>query len=189
MNALDNLRKIRKSKGITLKALGLLVNLSATYLSQIERGKANPSINTLQSIAKALGINIKDFLVTDGNSSSMNSTLHKGTAKIVRKNERKTLLYPGGIRQAQLLTPNFRGELEVIITDEKPSNNNENLNSHEGEEFGMVLEGSYEVTVGDNIYHLEEGDAISYSSEIQHKMRNPGEKNCKVLWVITPPSI
>lgn len=58
------------------------------------------------------------------------------------------------------MTPNLRGKLEVIITDEKPSNAKDEWNSHEGEEFGLVLKGNYEVTVGDNIYHLEEGDSI-----------------------------
>jgi transcriptional regulator with XRE-family HTH domain len=182
-----NIRQARKAEGMSLKELGLKVNLSATYLSKLERDIGNPSINILQKIAKALNTDVRLFLETNGEDNS--APVHSETAKVVRKNKRKTLLYPGEKIRAQLLTPNLRGKLEVIITVEEPSDEKGEVLMHEGEEFGLILEGSYEVTVGSNIHRLEEGDSISYSAEIPHSMRNPGEQNSKTLWVITPPSI
>ena len=182
-----NIRKIRKEEGLSLKELGSKVNLSATYLSKLERGVANPSINTLQKIARALDTDVRLFL--EANDENRSAVVHSETAKIVRKNKRKTLVYPDGKRKAQLLTPNLRGKLEVLISMEEPTDEKGEIFSHEGEEFGLILEGSYEVTVGGNIYQLKAGDSISYSAEIPHSMRNSGKKNSKTIWVITPPSI
>jgi transcriptional regulator with XRE-family HTH domain len=182
-----NIRKARKAEGMSLKELGSKVNLSATYLSKLERDMANPSINTLQKIAKALNTDVRLFLET--NDEDKSASAHSETAKVVRKNKRKTLVYPGEKIKAQLLTPNLRGKLEVLISMEEPTDEKGETFMHEGEEFGLILEGSYEVTVGGNIYRLEEGDSISYSAEISHSMRNSGEKNSQTLWVITPPSI
>ena len=182
-----NIRNIRKADGLSLKELGSKVNLTATYLSKLERGMANPSINTLQKIAKALNTDVRLFL--EANDEDKSTSAHSETAKVVRKNMRKTLVYPGDKRKAQLLTPNLRGKLEVLISMEEPTDEKGEIFSHEGEEFGLILEGSYEVTVGGNIYRLEEGDSISYAAEIPHSMRNSGKKDSKTMWVITPPSI
>ena len=187
-----NIRKIRKADGMSLKELGSKVNLSATYLSKLERGMANPSINTLQKIAKALDTDVRLFLEANGEDKSDEEKSvpeNSETAKIVRKNRRKTLVYPDGKRKAQLLMPNLRGKLEVLLSIEEPTEEKGETFSHEGEEFGLILEGSYEVTVGGNIYLLEEGDSISYSAEIPHSMRNSGKADSKTIWVITPPSI
>ena len=182
-----NIRKVRKAEGMSLNELGSKVNLSATYLSKLERGMANPSINTLQKIAKALNTDVRLFMEANGEGKS--GSAHSETAKLVRKNKRKTLVYPDGKRKAQLLTPNLRGKLEVLISMEEPTDEKGETFSHDGEEFGLILEGNYEVTVGGIIYRLEEGDSISYSAEIPHSMRNSGRKNSKTVWVITPPSI
>jgi len=188
MAAMRKLREIRKSKGLTLSQLARLVGLSPNYLSQIERGIANPSIGVLKKITNALGIQYMSL--AEGKNAIPNGLEEmRGDVKIVRLNKRKTLIYPGGLRRASLLTPDLQGKLEVIITVEEPAlESNDEWYSHEGEEFGLVLEGCYEVTVNDETYFLNEGDSITFPSSLPHKMRNPGKKPSKTLWVITPPS-
>ena len=192
MDALESLRRIRRDKGITLKALGELTELSANYLSQIERGQANPSIATLKRITDALGVSFMS-LVENGNGGPPPEPEPGGKAaepaRVVRADQRKKLIYPGGRRRALLLSPDLQGKLEVIITVEDPvPEEGGEWYSHEGEEFGLVLEGCYEVEVGDKVYRLNEEDSITYSSHQPHRMRNPGDKPSKTLWVITPPS-
>lgn len=58
----DNIRKYRKSGQRTQKDLGEAIGISNTYLSDIERGRTNPSIKTLKRIAKALDISYIDLL-------------------------------------------------------------------------------------------------------------------------------
>ena len=188
MTVLSKLKEIRKSKRLTLERLGKETNLSANYLSQIERGLANPSVAVLKKITKALGIQY--MALAEGEEGFLDaSPAAQSPARLVKRDRRKTLVYPGGGRQASLLTADLQGKLEVIITVEEPEpEGNEEWYSHEGEEFGLVLEGCYEVTVADQTYRMEEGDSISFPSSLPHRMRNPGSTYSKTLWVITPPS-
>jgi transcriptional regulator with XRE-family HTH domain len=186
VEAFRQLRSIRQAKGISLKEMAQRTGLSANYLSQIERGMANPSISVLKRITDTLAVPYMSLVETS-------QTLKVGDVivpvQVVKANKRKMLVYPGGQRRAYLLTPDLRGKLEVILTVEKPEpEDSGDWYSHEGEEFGLVLEGSYEVTVENRVFRLEEGDSIRFVSSMPHKMRNPGNKLSKTLWVITPPS-
>jgi len=188
MTVLSKLKEIRKSKGLTLEKLGKEVNLSANYLSQIERGLANPSVAVLKRITKVLGIQYMSLAEGEEDPPGAFQAV-PGLVRLVKRARRKTLVYPGGSRQASLLTADLQGRLEVIITVEEPEpEGNDEWYSHEGEEFGLVLEGCYEVTVADQTYFMEEGDSISFPSSLPHRMRNPGKTHSKTLWVITPPS-
>jgi quercetin dioxygenase-like cupin family protein/DNA-binding XRE family transcriptional regulator len=185
VEAFRQLRSIRQAKGISLKEMAERTGLSSNYLSQIERGKANPSISVLKRITDTLAVPYMS-LVEPSRSLKDDGIV---PVQVVKANKRKMLVYPGGQRRAYLLTPDLRGKLEVILTVEKPETEGSgDWYSHEGEEFGLVLEGSYEVMVENRVFRLEEGDSIRFVSSIPHKMRNPGAKLSKTLWVITPPS-
>lgn len=56
------IRKYRKEKKIKQKVLAEKADISATYLSDVELGRKNPSITTLGKIASALGVT-KAFLM------------------------------------------------------------------------------------------------------------------------------
>ena len=51
------LRKLRKEKGLTQGALATACDLDRTYVSLLERGLRQPTLSTLFSIARALGVN------------------------------------------------------------------------------------------------------------------------------------
>jgi transcriptional regulator with XRE-family HTH domain len=184
----DRIKRIRLLKGMSLREISQKAGLSENYLSQVENGKANPSIGTIKKITDALALPLIALLIGEENNKRSISQ-KSNRVKIVKANERKTLVYPGSLRKASLLTPDLQGMLEVIITVEEPeAENNEQWYSHEGEELGLILEGRYEVTVEDEVYKLDEGDSICFPSHLLHKMRNPGNKPSKTIWVITPPS-
>lgn len=52
------IRAIRKSKGLTQEALSEKMEINPKYLSSIERGKENPTLNTLISVADNLGVDL-----------------------------------------------------------------------------------------------------------------------------------
>src|SRR6266851_2266614 len=54
---------------------------------------------------------------------------------------------------------------------------------HQGFEFGFVLEGQLEVTVGDRVHVARTGDAIRLDSSLPHRFRNPGPHTTRTLWV------
>ena len=57
----ERLRLIRKEHQLTLKDLSQLANLSVPYLSDMERGVVNPSVETLQKVAKAYNMTVRDL--------------------------------------------------------------------------------------------------------------------------------
>lgn len=58
----DNIRNIRKDKKISINKLSKITGISLGYLSDLENNKAkNPSIEKLETIAKALDVSVNDF--------------------------------------------------------------------------------------------------------------------------------
>jgi transcriptional regulator with XRE-family HTH domain len=58
----DNCARIRKARGYTQEQLADLSGLSQQYLSDLERGKRNPTVVTVYEIALALGVSHLDLL-------------------------------------------------------------------------------------------------------------------------------
>ena len=56
------LRRLRESKGLSQRALADRANMSYTFLSNVEAGKADPSLSTLRRLAKALKVKMVDLL-------------------------------------------------------------------------------------------------------------------------------
>jgi transcriptional regulator with XRE-family HTH domain len=186
----QQLKALRRSKGLTLQQLAAMTDLSRGFISQIEAGTANPSVGTLKKVADALGVPM-GALFTNG-AADQAAPPPNGAAqsevRVVRKDRRKMLMWPGRPWKTYLLTPDLQRKLEVLLNELEPGDTTDEFYTHEGEEFGFVLEGSYEVTVGDEVFVLEAGDSISYPSRIPHRMRVVGDRRTKALWVITPPS-
>lgn len=55
------IKRIRKSNNLTQVDLSVEVGLSPSYISSIEQGARQPSLKTLNKIAKALKVNVKEF--------------------------------------------------------------------------------------------------------------------------------
>lgn len=59
----NNIKKIRKEKGLGIKDIADVVGISEAYVSQIENNKrSNPSVDILKSIAESLGVELSDLL-------------------------------------------------------------------------------------------------------------------------------
>lgn len=64
----EKLKKFRKERGLSLRALAEKSGISKSTLNDIETGKSNPSVETLAKIAKALDIKISDFFRAENDS-------------------------------------------------------------------------------------------------------------------------
>lgn len=68
----------RNELNLSLRALAAKTELSAAFLSQIECGKSNPSLNSLQRIAEALHVSLSYFLSTNTTVDKNQFDLNKG---------------------------------------------------------------------------------------------------------------
>lgn len=189
----DKLREIRKERGLTLQQVADAAGLSKAFVSQIESGTANPSLASLKRVGNALGVPLATLFEEKVNGPEPASTLLEGSGevRVVRQHRRKQIVWPGRSTPSYLLTPDLRGRLEVLLDVLEPGAAEEDdgrCMTHEGEEFGFILEGRYEATVSGQVFVLEEGDSITYPSHLPHRGRAIGDQRVRTLWVITPPS-
>lgn len=172
----NKIRKLRISKGINLTEFAKKIDKTPSYLSQIERGMASPSIMALREISKALDVPIFYFLIDDKEQSA-----------IVRKNERRVLQFPKSHLTYELLSPGVSHQIEMIRTRiEVGASTCSKPLSHEGEECTLVIEGKMKIQVGDEFFILEEGDSIYYIASIPHKITSIGDKDLVIISAITP---
>ena len=64
----------------------------------------------------------------------------------------------------------------------------EEMISHSGEEAGVVIRGSIEITVGDECRVLGAGDAYYFDTSTPHRMKNVGSGECEIVSASTPPT-
>jgi len=177
----SRIRGLRKRRGMTLAELARLSELTAGYISQLERNLSYPSIPALFNIARSLGVTIQWFFASEA------STAPEDRGFVVRRQSRLSVHYEDGVVD-QLLTPQPNRQLEMLHSRFPPGAYSQESYSHEGEEAGYVLSGRFELWVGERHFLLEEGDSFSFPSQEPHRYGNPGEVDTVVIWVITPPT-
>jgi transcriptional regulator with XRE-family HTH domain len=170
------IRALRTERGLTLTGLAARVGITRSFLSSVERGVAYPSILVLRSIASALEVPV--FLLF---------TAPESNGAVVRKDARKVIKPPGGSLSYELVSPDVRRKIEMILVHVKPGVDATAM-AHEGEECALVLRGQVVITVGDVDYELNEGDSIYYDSGLPHKTRAVGEEEAEIVSAITPPN-
>lgn len=169
--------KYRKDKNLSSRELAKLAEITPSMLSQIERGLANPSIQTLKVLAKALDVPTFSFLLEDTQTADL----------VVRANQRKNMIVED--LSYELVTPNFTGTMATAIMKVPPqTSSSEKLLEHKGEEVAFVLEGKIKVYLDNEEYVLETGDSVKIPSYMKHKWENSFEKTASILFSVTPPS-
>ena len=173
------IRNLRHIKGLTLKDLADRAICSESMLSKVENGKAQLSLTLLHRIVHSLDITI----------TALFSESRADHGVVTRANDRSTFrIDANGSRLERLVPPNLGHLLEGNLHILEPGGGSDGILTHEGEEVGYVLNGTFELTVSGVQYLLHAGDSFVYRSEEPHSYRNPGKVTARVLWVSTPPT-
>ena len=187
------IRQRRTDLGRTLKEVAEECNYSVSYLSQVERGVANPTLSSIKHIGQALDFTIGELLSSEmlsnhGKVPGDDSFEELGFS-VSRTGERKRIRYPGSEIGNDLLSPNLRRQMEVIWV-EAPAGTSSggHPHVHTGEECGVVLSGSMRFWVNETELVLEAGDSIYLTSTLPHRWESVGPDVLTALWVITPPT-
>ena len=175
------IRGLRKARGFTLAVLAERSKLSVGYLSLLERNLATPSINSLHTISRALGVTVSWFFEAGEAPDEERDFVVRGT-------RRRRLDFAPGIVD-ELLSPSLSGALELLRSRFPPgASSGDAPYTHNGEEAGFVVRGKLELWVDGKSFVLEAGDSFGFSSSLPHRYRNPGDEEAEVIWAITPPS-
>lgn len=169
------LRDLRLARGVGVRELARQIGVSPSMLSQIERGSVNPSVSTLFRLAEALGTSTDSFFREDPPVVG---------GPVVRRADRSCIELSDGICW-QRLTPTDEHDFEFMETLYPPGAvSAPDMLRHPGRDYGVLLEGQLEITVGFTTYVLAPGDSIAFDASLPHRLHNPGPGNARTIWVV-----
>ncbi len=171
------LYKRRTEQGLSLRVLAEKTDLTASFLSQLERGVTNASLKSLQRLADALSVPMLYFLEDNSKRSP-----------VVRANNRPRLELEGSAATYELLTPDLTGKFEALMRRIQPGTEvlARNL-SVETEQMIFIFCGSLKVSLKDKEYILDTGDSIYFNGHDLVRLQCVGEREACWIYVITPP--
>lgn len=180
----ERLRDRRHELGLSLRELSGRLGVSASLISQIERGRANPSVSTLYALVGALDVSLDDLLFNERRSEQAVTEAVGGP--IQRGRERHRIRLASGVLWERLTTVSEPGVefLYVTYEVEGASSPEDAFQRHAGHEWGYVLSGTLKVTIGFREYVLEPGDAVSLDSTTPHRLANAGDVPVHAIWFV-----
>lgn len=205
----EKLRAAREQRAMSLRELAAKAEMSASMLSQIENGKAFPSVRSMYNIAAALGVPVDYFFpdsrdvplerlpipeeltASDLREAQLNGALEPEAlgyetieTPMVHQAARPTIPLKGGVTWARL-TARTEPDAEFLeITYAPGATSGASLSHHIGREFGVVLEGELHVELGFERYILKVGDSIIFDSSTPHRLTNACATPMRALWVV-----
>lgn len=174
-----NLKAVRKMKGLSQRELAKRAGVTNSTISMIEKNSVSPSVSSLKKVLSGLPMSLVDFF-------SIEETLPSEQKVVYRAGE---LLDIGdGNLDYKLIGRDYPNRSMSVMNEVYPpgSDTGEEMLQHEGEEAAMVIEGKIEITVGDEVFILGEGDSYYFNSELPHRFRNPFDLPCRIVSATTP---
>lgn len=176
----ERLRKLRLQRRMSQRGLAKRSGISNATISQIESGKANPSVAVLKSILVTLKMDLAEFFAEEADGSDQvifraSELLEIGRGKVSYRQVGRRL--EG--RAIQILHECYAPGAATGKVALK----------HTGEEGGIVISGQLELILGDVRHLLGPGDAYYFKSTSPHQFRNIGTEECVVVSACSPPSV
>jgi excisionase family DNA binding protein len=173
----DKLKRLRAQRGFSLRQVSAMTTLSPSFISEIERGQANPSVGALQKLTASYGVSIVELMEEPASEPRT----------LVRVDDRQNYAVTAGVRMEQLNFGPHQMELHLFTVD--PGAGTGETYHHAGEEFIFLLSGELVVWI-DRVerYALEPGDVLYFSSSRLHEWINSSDEPAVFLGVNTPPT-
>ena len=171
------IRRLREGMQLSLRDLSARSGVSAPMLSQVERGETSPTLATAGRIASGLELTLSQLLRLD----------EAPAAAVVRAGERPTT--GSGPHRVSLLTPDLPGQRVAVAEHElAPGESIPGADArHEpgSREVCVVLAGAVRLEVDGQTYDLASGDAVTFDSDLEHRLSNPSSHPARFLSVLT----
>ena len=188
------IRKERQGRQWTLEQFSEKTGLSKSF--------SEPLITSLKKIAAQFGYSVVNLFPNGQGADESwgynnrpaeyktNNNSYIKDVALVRAGKRKRIALPGSKVVYDLMTPDMKRKLEVMhmrVTKGENSGKEPMLDSP-GEKLCAVMKGILELSVGQEVYRLEEGDTLYYPAHVPHSWRAIDGDSIEVIWILTPPS-
>jgi transcriptional regulator with XRE-family HTH domain len=173
------IRDARTGKGWTLETLAEQSGLSASFLSQVERGLSTLSIVSLASICRALDLPIESLFISSGPLDRRAPVVTKSNQQLQIRIGRSPVAYRYLTRQLP------EAPIEELLIAEFPADCSQEASQHRGEELGYLLEGKLTIAVAGTEHALEVGDSYRIEASRPHSYRTGKGRGARVLMAVT----
>jgi transcriptional regulator with XRE-family HTH domain len=195
------LRAQREARQISLRELARRLGISPSAISQIETGKSLPSVGTLYAIVSELDMSLDELFASESNRAEQaRAPARAGSTdgarrprpdsdddgRLQRASDRNAIELESGVRWERLTAraDPLTDFLYVVYDVGGGSSPGDRFIRHSGREYGLVLSGTLEVTVGFDSYVLGPGDSICFDSTTPHCLRNVGDEPVHGVWFV-----
>jgi transcriptional regulator with XRE-family HTH domain len=165
--------------GLSQRELAKRAGVTNGLISLIEQNRVSPSVSSLKKVLDGIPMTLADFFTRDGQSRpqvffARSDLANVGTAAV-------ELRLVGGRTAQRAMT--------ILHERYAPSaDTGEDMLTHAGEEGGVVVKGTIELSVAGESRLLAAGDAYYFSSSLPHRFRNPGTEDCEIVSASAPPT-
>jgi len=202
------LRRVREERGLSVRELARRISCSASLISQIERGLSAPSVGILYAIATELRASLDFLFGAAPGGDAMLATAHgdghlraagtaprgagngkgrgwaEGHGVVQRAGRRRTIDLASGVRWERL-TPGADDRVDFLeVIPSGHSTDARRPLRHDGQEYGLVISGRLQASVGFEIFELGPGDSIAFDSSLPHQYWNSTGADTRAIWVV-----
>jgi transcriptional regulator with XRE-family HTH domain len=172
----SKIRSLRQRMRMTLGETASAAGLSAPFLSQVERGRARPSLASLTAIARALGVSVQYLVDTPREE------------RYIARGQRLEFfsLAEASNQFARLTQVLDGGKMEALLVRMPAGQKFPDITTWAGEQFWYVLSGTVKLTLKDKTFAFGVGDAAHYDSSDAHSWENTGELEATLMCVGSP---
>ena len=171
----ERLKGLRDVLDLTAQEVADTVGISLDKYEKIEAGELDITISNLMKIARKYGVSTEELIFAESPHMKSYYVTRKGQGmSIERTKAYKYQSLVGGFM-------NHKADVFIVTVEPKPEAHTIYKNSHPGQEFNLILEGTMELYIGGKTMVLEEGDSIYFDSTKPHGMKAIGNKAVKFL--------
>lgn len=163
----ERVRSIRDEKGLSLADVASRVGYDESFLERIEKDEVSPPLGVLIKLGRALDMKL-GYFVSGGETRPYTVVRKEERSRISRRASTGDQAY--GYTYEALAPGKTNRKMEPYLVTLEPAEEQE-LSSHEGQEFIYVVEGKMEAILGDDRMILNPGDTIYYDSSVPHMVR------------------
>ncbi len=172
----SKIKDMRLQLNLTQEELADRCELTKGYISQLENDLTSPSIATLGDILSALGSSFSEFFKEEQDEKIVFSP-----CDFIEKES-------DGCIQKWLIPNAQKNLMEPILIDLAPHTSTAEDIPHEGEEFGLVLEGKIFLLLGKKKLLCRKGESFYFTADRTHRILNESNAKAKILWISSPPN-
>ena len=177
------MRGLRKTKNMTLEELSEKSGVALATLSRMENNKMTGTLESHNSICKALGVSIADLYREIEDES-------KTVESVPKRKRTEHFIHAHKARYEMLVTKPFDKKImPLAMRVSSGGDTQEEQNKPGVEKFIYMVSGSLEALIGTQKYLLKRGDSLYFDASLPHSFKNTSKQDAEAICIISPPAL